>query len=366
MKFRIAILPGDGIGPEVMEQGVKVLRAVASRFGHDLELDYWPIGASAIDECGLPLPPETLEACRRSDSVLLGAVGDPRFESAPLWQRPERGLTDLRSGLGLNVSLRFATVYPALVNATRFKPEAIQGTDIVTVRDPIGFTITARESREWQEAQGKRVADPLVCCEEEARKVLRIAFEVARGRRKMVASVGQFNVLAFSKLWREVAVEVGKEYTDVELRLLAPDTACVQLLVNPRDFDVVISDNPMVGGMLDDLAATLGGGVGMSPSAELKVAGRDSYGNFGLHEPIHGSAPKYTGLDRVNPIGTIRSVYTLLLYSLSLPSEAQAVEVAIDRVLENYRTRDIMESGKTMVGTGQMGDLIAGAVLAGG
>ena len=352
MQAKIAVLPGDGIGPEVTAEAVKVLGAVAAHGGHSFALDEALVGAVAIDRTGNPLPDETLALCKASDAVLFGAIGDPRYDDPKLPVRPEQGLLALRKGLGLYANLRPVKLYPQLLSASTLKDEVIRGLDIMVVRELTGGLYFGQPSKRWTEGGTRMAVDTMYYTDEEVARVVRAAFELARGRRKKVTSVDKANVLNSSRLWREVAAEVAKEYPDVEFENVLVDTAAMLLIRAPRQFDVVVTEN-MFGDILTDEASMLAGSMGMLPSASL--AG----GKFGLYEPIHGSAPQIARQGIANPIASVLSAGMLLRYSLGLTAEADAIDRAVEKVLsEGYRTADIKEEGAKVVGTKDMGDLI--------
>ncbi len=350
MEARIAVLPGDGIGPEVVAEAVKVLRRVAEVYGHKFEFEEGLVGGIALDETGEPLPAETLALCRRSDAVLLGAVGGPKWDDPRAPVRPEQGLLGLRKGLGLFANLRPVKPYPQLVHASPLRPEIVAGVDLVVVRELTGGIYFGQPRIEGDDG---RAVDTMVYTAAEVERVMHVAFRLARQRRKKVTSVDKANVLACSRLWREVAERVGREYPDVALEHILVDACAMYLLRRPASFDVIVTAN-MFGDILTDEASMLAGSIGMLPSASL------GEGTLGLYEPIHGSAPKYAGQNVVNPIATILSGAMLLRHSLGLEAEASAVERAVAAALDDgYRTRDIGEEGQKLVGTREMGDIIA-------
>ena len=364
MRFSVAVLPGDGVGPEVTAEAVKALEAAASRFGHDAGLLFGRIGGNAIDEFGTPLPEETIEMCRGADAVLFGAVGGPKWDDPRAKVRPEDGILAIRKSMGLFANLRPVTVYPALVNSSPVKPALLRGVDMLIVRELTGGLYFARPKRRWRTSRGRRGVDTLRYTEREIERILTVGFELARGRRRRLTSVDKANVLESSRLWREVAVELSAEYPDVELEHVLVDNAAMQLIRSPAHFDVIVAENTF-GDILSDEAAVLAGSMGMLPSASLAgLPGggrRRSAGS--LYEPIHGSAPDIAGRGIANPIGTILSVAMLLRHSLGLEREAAAVERAVDGALaEGYRTPDIAEDGCVEVGTEGMGDVIAGII----
>jgi 3-isopropylmalate dehydrogenase len=352
MQARIAVLPGDGIGPEVMAEAVKVLKRVAEVYGHTFTFEEGLIGGVAIDKTGSPLPDEVLAMCQASDAVLLAAVGDPRYDDPTLKVRPEQGLLALRKGLGVFANLRPVKLYKELLHASTIKPEVIEGVDLLVVRELTGGIYFGERGRKI--VNGVEAAyDTMFYTVPEIERVVRVAFELARKRRKKVTSVDKANVLESSRLWRKTAERVASEYPDVEFESMYVDIAAMRLVRYPSVFDVMVMGN-MFGDILTDEAAMIAGSIGMLPSAALGEH------KPGLYEPIHGSAPKHAGMNVANPIATILSAAMLLRHSLELEGEAAAVEAAVGTVLkQGYRTRDIAEEGKQQVGTQEMGDLIA-------
>ena len=362
MKFELAVLPGDGVGPEVTSEAVKVLQAAGKRFGHDFDLHYGLVGGVAIDETGAALPETTLKMCRSSDAVLLGAVGGPKWDDPKARVHPEDGLLALRKGLGLFANLRPVKVFPVLVDSTNLKPKVIDGVDFVFVRELTGGLYFARPKRQWQTSRGRRATDSMTYSEQEIERVVRVGFGLERTRHKRRTSGDKANVLESSRVWRQVAIEVAEDYSDVELDHMLVDACAMRLIQNPTYFDVVVTEN-MFGDILTDEASMLAGSMGMLPSASLAGVPREGGNIFGMYEPIHGSAPRRAGLNMVNPIAIILSVAMMLRYSFNLIAEAQTVETAVDQVLQQgYRTYDIMDEAKTKVGTKEMGDLITGKV----
>ena len=352
MQAIITLLPGDGIGPEVVAEGVKVLQAVAARYGHTFKFTEALIGGIAIDTTGVPLPDETLAACRASDAVLLGAVGGPKWSDPRALVRPEQGLLGLRGGLGLYANVRPVKVYPALVSASTLKPEVLAGVDMIILRELTGGLYFGKPQGQSGERPNRSGVDTMAYTEGEVARLMRLAFELARGRRKKVTSVDKANVLASSRLWRTVAHEVAAEYPDVEMEDILVDACSMYLIRRPADFDVIATEN-MFGDILSDEAAMLAGSMGMLPSASLGA------GKFGLYEPIHGSAPDIAGQGIANPLATILSCAMLLRWSLGLAAEADAVEAAVDAALgANYRCGDIVTPDCTLLGTAQMGDAV--------
>jgi 3-isopropylmalate dehydrogenase len=357
MEFHVAVLAGDGIGPEVVAQGTKVLDAVGERFGHRFHFHHGLIGGVAIDATGTALSEDTLNLCRRSDAVLLGAVGGPKWDDPRAPVRPEDGLLALRKNLGLFANLRPVKVLPSLVDCTNLKPEVVRGVDLVVVRELTGGLYFGQPKKQWQDSEGRHAVDTLAYSEMEIERILRVGFELARSRRRKLTSVDKANVLQSSRLWRQIATELSSQYPDVELQHMLVDACAMRLIQRPADFDVLVTEN-MFGDILTDEASMLAGSLGMLPSASLAQIPRGA--TFGLYEPIHGSVPSRAGQNVANPIATILSVAMMLQYSFGLETEARAVENAVTAVLERgYRTYDIMSEGKTKVGTKEMGDLIA-------
>ncbi len=364
MQARIAVLPGDGIGSEVVAEAVKVLKRVAEVYGHRFIFEEALVGGAAIDAVGDPLPAETLQLCRASDAVLFGAVGGPKWDDAQAAVRPEQALLSLRKGLGLFANLRPVTVYPDLIGASPLKPESIAGVDLLVVRELTGGIYFGQPRVEGSE----RAVDTMIYTRAEVERIAHVAFGLARERRRKVTSVDKANVLACSRLWRHTVDQVAQDYPDVALEHLLVDAATMHLLRRPRDFDVIVTGN-MFGDILTDEASTLAGSMGMLPSASLREDApstshrgepvEPSGHRFGLYEPIHGSAPDIMGQGIANPLAAILSAAMLLRHSLGREDEAAAVEEAVSAVLkQGYRTRDIAEEGKQPITTQEMGDLI--------
>jgi 3-isopropylmalate dehydrogenase len=351
VKANIVTLPGDGIGVEVVAEGVKVLRAVEKKYGHQFAFENRLIGGCAMDALGEPLPEATLEACKRADAVLLGAVGGPKWSDPQAKVRPEQGLLGLRKGLGLYANLRPVKLYEQLLHASTIKPDVIADVDLVVVRELTGGIYFG--PRQEATASEETAYDTMVYTAGEVRRIAHTAFRLARKRRKKVTSVDKANVLAASRLWRRVVTEVAPEYPDVTLEHILVDAASMYLIRRPADFDVILTGN-MFGDIITDEASMLTGSMGMLPSASL------GKGKGGVYEPIHGSAPDIVGQGIANPLATILSAGLLLRHSLELEKEAQAIENAVQAVLEEgYRTKDICEEKSRMVGTKEMGDLVA-------
>ncbi len=362
MKFNLVVLPGDGIGVDVTTEGVKVLQAVGKRFGHKFDLHYGLVGGVAIDETGEALTKETLKMCQGCQAVMLGAVGGPKWDDPKAKVRPEDGLLALRKGLGLFANLRPVKVFPVLVDSTNLKPEVVEGVDFIFVRELTGGLYFGKPKRQWQTPRGRRAVDSMAYSEQEIERIVRVGFELARGRKKKLISVDKANVLESSRLWRQVAMEVAEDYPDIELEHMLVDACAMRLIQNPKYLDVLVTENTF-GDILTDEASMLAGSMGMPPSASLDGVPQDGVSIFGLYEPIHGSAPRHAGQNVANPIATILSVAMMLRYSLALTKEAQTIESVVEEVLnEGYRTYDIMSEGKTKLGTREMGNLIASKV----
>jgi len=360
VNFNLTVLPGDGVGPEVTAEAVKVLLAVGRKYGHNFNLDNRLVGGAAIDAEGVAVSKDTLKICKQSDAVLLGAVGGPKWDDPLAKVRPEDGLLEMRKALGLFANLRPVNVHPVLVDSTNLKPKVIEGVDFIFVRELTGGLYFGRPKRRWQTSRGRRAVDSMSYSEQEIERIVRVGFELARRRQKKLISVDKANVLESSRLWRQVAVEVSRSYPDVTLEHMLVDACSMRIIQNPKYLDVLVTENTF-GDILTDEASMLAGSMGMLPSASLAGVPEAGVKIFGLYEPIHGSAPRRAGLNMANPIATILSVAMMLRYSFALEKEAQAVEKAVEDVLnEGYRTYDIMSEGKTRVGTKEMGDLIAG------
>ncbi len=350
---KIAVLPGDGIGPEIVEQGIKVLKAVETKYGESFTLEYADIGGAGIASSGVPLPENTLKLSQDADAVFLGAVGDYKYDTIDPALRPEQGLLQIRKALGLYCNLRPVTAYSCLNHISTLKPEVVDGIDIMVVRELTGGLYFGRpKGREATEA-----FDTMRYTHAEIERIARKGFEIAQGRRKQLCSVDKANVLATSQAWREIVERVAADYADVEVSHMYVDNAAMQLIRNPKQFDVLLTENTF-GDILSDEASMLTGSLGMLGSASL------GEGKYAMYEPSHGSAPKYAGLDKVNPIAQIVSLALMLEYSFNMKDAARRIEQAIIQVLEaGYRTYDLMGENTTLVGTSEMGDRIAEAVL---
>ena len=352
MRYNIALIPGDGIGPEVIAQAVKALEKLGAKFGHVFNFTEADAGGVAIDKTGHPLPQNTIDVCRESDSVMLGAVGGWQWDSLPGDKRPERALLGLRGELGLYANLRPAVLYDALKDACPLRKDIAEGgIDIMVVRELTGGMYFGDRGRK-QTVLGEAAWDTEMYAYEEVRRIAITAFDIARQRSKRVTNVDKANVLESSRLWRSVVLEVAKNYPDVALDHMYVDNASMQLIRDPRHFDVLVTTN-MFGDILSDEASQITGSIGMLPSASL--CGRGT----GMYEPIHGSAPDIAGKDLANPIATILSAAMMLKYSFKLEEEAQVIEDAVSNVLDKgFRTGDIMSPGMKQVGTKEMGRLI--------
>ena len=352
MSKKIAVLPGDGIGIEIVAEAVKVLEYLGTR-GLDIELVEAPVGGAGYDADGKPLPDATLALARQADAILLGAVGGPQYEELPRELRPERGLLGLRSELGLFANLRPAILYPQLADASSLKADVVAGLDIMIVRELTGGIYFGEPRGIREKDNGEREGfNTLVYSESEVDRIARVAFEIAMKRGRRLCSVDKANVLEVSELWRETVIAAGQDYPEVELSHMYVDNAAMQLVKWPKQFDVMVTTN-MFGDILSDAAAMLTGSIGMLPSASLDQNSK------GMYEPIHGSAPDIAGEGVANPLATILSVSMMLRYSLDQAALAEAIEQAVGRVLDKgLRTADIMAEGCRQVGTVEMGDAV--------
>ncbi len=343
MDYRIARLPGDGIGPEVTAQATRVLEAIGVRFGHAFTFLDGLVGGIAIDETGEPLPDETLEISRDADAVLFGAVGGPKWDDPSARTRPEAGLLAIRKALGLFANLRPVKAHPDLIDSSPIARRLIEGVDLVVVRELTGGLYFAPPKRRWSTSRGRRAVDSLKYTEQEIRRVLQVAFDLARARQGRLASVDKANVLESSRLWREIAQEMAEENSDIEIRHVLVDACAMHLIQRPGDFDVIVTEN-MFGDILTDEASVLAGSMGMLPSASLgtrRVRKRNG-GPFGLYEPIHGSAPDIAGQGVANPLAAILSAAMMLRLSFGLEAEAVAIEAAVDATIASgFRTADL-------------------------
>ena len=353
--MKIAVLAGDGIGPEIIAQAVRVLDALKTD-GLAIELEYGLIGGCAVDATGEPYPAATHRLASQADAVLLGAVGGPKYDALPRHQRPERGLLAIRKELNLFANLRPAILYPELANASSLKYDVVAGLDIMIVRELTG-DIYFGEPRGIETRDGQRVGfNTMIYSESEIRRIAHVAFQAAAKRQGRLCSVDKMNVLECTQLWRDVVIEIAKEYPQVTLSHMLVDNAAMQLVRNPKQFDVIVTGN-MFGDILSDEASMLTGSIGMLPSASLDE------NNKGLYEPIHGSAPDIAGKDLANPLATILSAAMMLRYTFNREEAAQRIENAVKKVLAaGYRTKDIDESGMKTVGTKAMGDAVLSAI----
>lgn len=359
MVYKIAVLSGDGVGPEIIQEGVKVLKAVQEKYQGEINFEYEHalIGGCAYDEYKTPLPDSTIELAKKSDAVFLGAVGDWKYDTLPPQVRPEKALLGIRKALNLFANLRPATVFDELIDSSTLKPEIIKGVDIMVVRELTG-DVYFGEPRGIETVNGKRVGfNNMIYYENEIERIAHVAFKTAMKRNKKLCSVDKANVLDCSRLWREIVTNISKEYPEVELTHMYVDNAAMQLIRNPKQFDVIVTGN-IFGDILSDEASMLPGSLGMLPSASLSDT------KLGMYEPIHGSAPDIKGQNIVNPIATILSAAMMLKYSFSLDTAAQDIENAVKSVLKKgYRTKDIYTQKTELVTTSRIGDLIVNELL---
>ncbi len=358
MKYNIAVVKGDGVGPEIVSEAMLILDRIGEKFGHEFCYQEVLAGGCSIDANGIPLTQETIDICKAADSVLLGAVGGPKWDDVPSEKRPEKALLGLRAALGLFANIRPATMYKALADACPIKPEIIgEGFDIVVCRELTGDVYFGTHSRcESDKGWGVVGCDDMNYSVYEVERIARRAFEMARVRSKKVTSVDKANVLETSRVWRETVTRIAAEYPDVELNHMYVDNAAMQLVRNPGQFDVIVTGN-LFGDILSDEASMITGSIGMLPSASLNEEGR------GMYEPIHGSAPDIAGKGIANPIATILSCAMMLRYSFGLSAEADAIESAVEKALDDgYRTGDIAAKGEAVIGTHEMGEKIRGNI----
>ncbi len=349
---QIVLLPGDGIGPEIIREARRVLESVAQAYGHQFCFKEALIGGAAIDATGQPLPPETIEACLTSDAILLGAVGGPKWDSIDSSIRPEKGLLGIRKELNLFANLRPVRVMKPLINESALKPEVLEGVDLLIVRELTGGLYFGQPSERRTVDGEDGVVDTLVYKKSEIKRIVHTAFKAARKRQGRVLSVDKANVLESSRLWRETAIEVGNEYPDVLLDHMLVDNAAMQLIREPKQFDVVVTEN-LFGDILSDEASMISGSIGLLPSASLNDRG------LGLYEPVHGSAPDISGTNTANPLAAIASAAMLLEHSFGLIEEARAIETAIETALVNgYRTNDLASDSKKGITTIEMTDAV--------
>jgi 3-isopropylmalate dehydrogenase len=361
MPFKIAVLAGDGIGPEICTETVKVLNAVAKKYHHDLDIKYGLVGGAALDATGSPLPQASIDISKAADAVLFGATGGPKWDNPMAKVHAEDGVLMIRKALNLFANIRPVRLFPDLVDATDLKPEVVRGTDFLFIRELTGGLYFGKPKKQIKNTRGRRAVDTMVYSEKEITRVLKIGFELARSRNKKLTSIDKANVLECSRLWRTIAGEMALDYPDVKLENQYVDSAAMRLIHQPTSFDVAVTENTF-GDILTDEASMVAGSLGMMPSASLSGTPVEGKRAFGLYEPIHGSAPDIAGQDKANPIATVLSAAYMLRWSMALPKEAQAIEKAVDQVIKDgYRTGDIKrrDDGKQLVGCIQMGSLIA-------
>lgn len=359
MDKKILVLKGDGIGPEVVDQALKCLDAIAKKYNHNFEYTEGYIGGVAIDKFGVPLPGETLDLAKKSDAVFLGAVGDWKYDNLDPAIRPEKGLLGIRKGLGLFANLRPVKIFDDLISSSPLKEDLVKGADIMIIRELTGGVYFGEPKGEG-ERDGERCGfNTMIYKESEVRRIAKVAFESAMKRCKKVCSVDKANVLDVSRFWREIVIDVAKDYPEVELTHQYVDNAAMQLIIKPKQFDVILTSN-LFGDILSDEASVLSGSLGLLPSASLSESGP------GMFEPCHGSAPDFKGQDRLNPIATILSAAMMLKYGFNMLDESKCIEDAVSTILnEGYRTEDIYKNKdkEILVGTNKMGDLIAEKLL---
>ena len=367
MEARISVLGGDGIGPEVTLEAVKVLDSIAKRFGHDFTYVAGDVGGIAIDKTGTALPQDTMNIVMGSDAVLFGAVGGPKWDDPKNKVRPEDGILGLRKSLGLYANLRPCKVYDQLIESSPLKPHLIKDVDFIIVRELTGGLYFGKPKRRWENSRGRRAVDTLAYSEKEIERVLRVAFELAKSRKGILHSLDKANVMESSRLWRQIAMEVAGDYPDIKLHHMLADSAAMQIITNPSIFDVIVAENTF-GDILSDEAAVIGGSLGMLPSASLsslppKSGRRRRGGKPALYEPIHGSAPDIAGRSEANPIASILSGAMMLRWSFGLHKEADAIEAGVQALLdEGYRTFDIANKDDRPLTTSQVGSMVAGLV----
>ena len=358
MKMKIVVLAGDGIGPEVTVEAVRVLEAIARAFAHEIVFSFKDAGGCAIRKHNDPLPDDTLQACLKSDAVLLGAVGDPSFDGFPTNLRPEAGLLRLRRGLGAFANLRPARLFPALIEASPLRPEVIKGTDVLIVRELLGGLYFGEPRGERDGDGGREAINTMRYSEPEIERIARVAFDLARLRRRKVTSVDKANVLESSRLWREVVIRVAAEYPDVTLEHQYVDSCAMALVARPASFDVMVTEN-MFGDILSDEAGAIVGSLGLLASASIG-------GPVGLYEPVHGSAPDIAGKGIANPLGAILSAAMMLRYSFKLKAEAAAIEEAVEKTLSDaHRTRDLAKEGQPFASTEEMAQYVVNHIKRG-
>jgi 3-isopropylmalate dehydrogenase len=360
IEAKIVLLPGDGIGPEIIDAALPVIEAVGSNYGHRFHLERLLLGGSAIDAHGAPLRPVDLDACRAADAVLLGAIGGPKWDNPHAKIRPEQGLLALRKGMGLYANLRPVKVMPALAANSPVKSEIVRGVDLVVVRELTGGLYFGKPRRRWRERRGRAALDTMIYREYEVERIARLAFELAQSRSGKMASVDKANVIDTSRLWRVVVAKMAEQFPSVSVENVLVDTMAMRLITGPAKFDVIVTEN-LFGDILTDEASVLAGSIGVLPSASIGAArGADDPRRRGVYEPIHGSAPDIAGQGKANPAGTILSFAMLLRLSLGLDSEAAAVERAVEHAIEaGVRTPDLALPGRSAVTTAEFGAAVA-------
>lgn len=361
VKGKIAVGPGDGIGPEVVAEGVKILEAVAKKYGHQFSLTYVDIGGVAIDKYGKSFPDETLRVCRENDALLFGAAGGPKWDYPGAKEYANAGVLELRKEFDLFANIRPVKVFPSMVNCSPVKPEIVRDVDLIVLRENTGDAYFGQPKRQWRTREGRMAVDGMLYSEKQIERVLRVGFELARSRRKKLCSADKANVLLSSRLWRKIADELAPQYPDVALEHAYADACAMWLMRRPRDFDVLVMGN-LFGDIISDEASVLAGSLGMLPSAQIAGLRTREGVMFGFYESAHGSAPRHAGKNIVNPIATIFSVALMLKYTYGLNQEARGIEGAVEKALQTHRTYDVMEEGKTQVSTSEMGSLIAEAI----
>ncbi len=360
MLLKIAVLPGDGIGNEVTAEALRVLETIAAQYGHTLNYEQGLVGGAALEKEGIAITDATMAICKASDAILFGAVGLPKYDNEPMERRPELALFRLRKTFELFANLRPVKNLPMLQNASTLKPEVLNGVDLIVVRELTGGIYFGQPSRRYSDEGGRKAVDTMPYSEQEVERIVRVAFELAKTRngKKKVTSVDKSNVLNTSRLWREVATEVSRDYPDIEIEHMLVDSAAMNLIRKPASFDVIVTEN-MFGDILTDEASMLAGSMGLLASASLGAVKNASGGQFGLYEPIHGTAPDITGQGIANPLAAIGCAAMLLRMTYGLETEAAAIENAVEAVLQaGYRTPDLYEPGKTKLGTSQMGQAV--------
>jgi 3-isopropylmalate dehydrogenase len=371
MEARVCVLAGDGVGKEVTTESMKVLEAICKKFEHNFEFIHALVGGAAIDKFNNPIPSESMNLALGSDAILFGAVGGPKWDNPSADMRPEDAILALRKRLGLYANMRPVKVYPELIHASPLKPEYLVDVDFVIVRELTGGLYFGRPKRRSASTRGRRAVDTLAYSEKEIARVVRVAFELAKSRRKRLHSLDKMNVLETGRLWREIANEVSRDYPEVELIHMLADNAAMKIITNPSDFDVIVAENS-IGDILSDEASVITGSMGMLPSASLASSPpppgkrRGRRGRPALYEPIHGSAPDIAGHNVANPVASFLSASLMLRWSFGLHEEADEIENAIDKIIsEGYRTVDIAGENDHKLSTSQMGDLVAGIISSG-